>query len=95
MPSQSQHAQRHMAAQCLQALAFEMSGELSEGCGSAEEEEECSVVSANAVGRLCVCVFFKLCQVSFLYITILWLIPKSHCVGEKSWVMLGDVAWQM
>lgn len=36
-----------------------MSGELSEGCGSVEEEEECAVVSANAVGRLDVFVFFK------------------------------------
>lgn len=36
-----------------------MSRELSEGCGSVEEEEECAVVSANAVGRLDVFVFFK------------------------------------
>lgn len=41
-----------MAAQCLQAMDFEMSGELSEGCGSVEEEEECAAVSANAVGTL-------------------------------------------
>lgn len=83
MLSQSQHTQRHMAAQCLQALAFEMSGELSKGCGSVEEEEECAVVSANAVGRLCVCVF-KLCQVSFLYINILWLVHKQHFDEGKS-----------
>lgn len=45
-----------MAAQCLQTLDCEMSEELSEGCGSVEEAEECAVVSANAVGMLS---FFK------------------------------------
>lgn len=92
MSSQSQHAQRHMAAQCLQALAFEMSGELSEGCGSVEEEEECAVGTTNAVGRLCVLFcLFKLCQVSFLYINILWSIIQSTLRWEKSWVMLSQM----